>query len=178
MENISVADAKIHILYLVESAPGVSYQMLMNKCMESLYVDFFAFTQAYEELIAGNLMNKSNSDNGTGEAVGGTETLTITEGGRAVLNDLKGTLNNKFEGYLRQASSELSEELKEISQVTATYEYTSNGKFVVTLKSTKNSQYFETKIEVDSKEQAVEATKAWRSNSSDIISSMKSSLGI
>jgi len=178
MESISVADAKIHILYLVESAPGVSYQMLMNKCMESLYVDFFAFTQAYDELIAGNLMNKSTSDNGTGEAVGGTETLTITAGGIAVLHDLKGTLNNKFEGYLKQAASELAAELKEISQVTATYEYSPNGKFVVTLKSTRNSDYFETKLEVDSKEQANEISRAWRSNSSEIISNFRASLGL
>ena len=39
MSNSEVSDGKIFILYLVKHAPGVSYQMLMDKCLESLYLD-------------------------------------------------------------------------------------------------------------------------------------------
>ena len=48
MSDISIAESKIQILYLVDRAPGVSYHLLMEKCMESLYTDFFTFSRSYE----------------------------------------------------------------------------------------------------------------------------------
>ena len=83
MSDISIAESKIQILFLVDRAPGVSYHLLMEKCMEMLYSDFFTFSRAYEELIAGNLMDKSKSGEFSGVSVGSTETLTLTDGGRA-----------------------------------------------------------------------------------------------
>ena len=68
MSEISIAESKIQILYLVDRAPGVSYHLLMEKCMESLYTDFFTFSRAYEELISGNLMDKSSSGAYSGDA--------------------------------------------------------------------------------------------------------------
>ena len=84
MSSFTTADSKIHILYLVKNAPGVSYQMLLDKCMESLYIDFFTFCEVYNELIAGNLMDKTEADTGTGEVVGINETLSITKSGEAI----------------------------------------------------------------------------------------------
>ena len=173
----SIADAKIHILYFVDAAPGVSYQMLMDKCMESLYVDFFAFTQAYEELISGNLMDKSNADNGMGEAIGGTETITLTEGGRAVLNDLKCTLNNKLAGYLEKASEELKVSLENLRLVTATFEPAANGLYVAHLSTIKNDRPCKIDLTCDSKESAEMICRNWRKNSKEVLNSVKSILG-
>ena len=85
MSDISIAESKIQILYLVDRAPGVSYNLLMEKCMESLYTDFFTFSRSYEELISGNLMDKSSSEDFTPDAIVSTEKLTLTDGGKAVL---------------------------------------------------------------------------------------------
>ena len=108
MSTFTAADSKIHILYLVKNAPGVSYQMLLDKCMESLYIDFFTFCEVYNELIAGNLMDKTEADTGTGEVVGMNETLSITKSGEAILEDVESTLNKQVLAYLKKAAAELS----------------------------------------------------------------------
>ena len=46
MTDLSSADAKIHILYIVGNVPGISYHMLMDKCLSSLYMEFFTFSKA------------------------------------------------------------------------------------------------------------------------------------
>ena len=62
MTDLSAADAKVHILYIVGNVPSISYHMLMDKCLSSLYMDFFTFSKAYSELIAGNLMDVTHLD--------------------------------------------------------------------------------------------------------------------
>ena len=114
MSDISIAESKIQILYLVDHAPGVSYNLLMEKCMASLYTDFFTFSRAYEELISGNLMDKSSSGEYSGEAVGSAEKLTLTDGGRAVLKDLISSLSAPLLVHLDEASAEILDEMREI----------------------------------------------------------------
>ena len=111
MSDISIAESKIQILYLVDRAPGVSYHLLMEKCMESLYTDFFTFSRSYEELISGNLMDKSSSGAFTGDAVGSTENLTLTDGGKAVLNDLLSSLNAPLRARLDEAANAIISEM-------------------------------------------------------------------
>ena len=83
MADFTIAEAKIRILYLVSRVPGIGYHMLMNRCLDQLYTDFFTFSRAYEELIAGNLMDRTYEDDTSSTAIGGTETLTISAGGKA-----------------------------------------------------------------------------------------------
>lgn len=168
MDNTPLAEAKIHILYLVSEAPGVSYQMLMNRCLDSLYVDYFAFTQAVNELISGNLMDKSTEDTGTGEAVGGSETLTLTAGGIAVLNDLKGTLNNNLESHLISQANKLKEEVTKINKSTAVVKPASDGTFTLTLKDTGSSSNPVITLTVSSSEEADIISKNWRKESESI----------
>ena len=113
------AEAKIHILYLVDKVPGVSYHMLMDACMKSLLMDFFDFTDAYEELIAGNLMNKASSGKGAADTLGSTEILTVTDGGKAVLADLVGSINDKVLLQLDKTGDELRTDYEQNSRVTA-----------------------------------------------------------
>jgi len=168
MENTPLAEAKIHILYLVSEAPGVSYQMLMNRCLDSLYVDYFAFTQAVNELISGNLMDKSTEDTGTGEAVGGSETLKLTAGGIAVLNDLKGTLNNNLEAHLISQANKLKEEVTKINKSTAVVKPASDGSYIITLKDTGSSFNPVINLTVSSSEEADTISKKWRKESEEI----------
>ncbi len=119
MNDISPATIKIHILYLVSRAPGVSYQMLMDKCLESLYMDFFSFSQAYTELISGNLMDKTIVDTGTDEVVGNNETITITRGGLAILEAALPSIKPQINDYLKRAAAELSEKVRQLNAVKA-----------------------------------------------------------
>ncbi|MCQ2516349.1 MAG: DUF4364 family protein [Saccharofermentans sp.] len=169
MSNSEVSDGKIHILYLVKNAPGVSYNMLMNKCLESLYLDFFNFSRCYDELIKGNLISKEISDTGTGEVIGSNELLKITRGGLAILEDVEGTLNLQTLGYLKKASDELNILLNETNAVKAFSEPTDDKKFLVTLTSTLKGEEFSASFKVDSSEKAESIMQAWRKSASKCI---------
>ena len=150
----SIADTKIIILYLTDKVPGVSYHMLMDGCMKSLYVEFFDFAQAYEELIAGNLMTRHNSDPGKTDTLGTTDVLDLTDGGRAVLKDLRGTLNNKLIGSLDSIVAELSEQMESNRDI-CVEKNTSAGGTDVVLKIT---------IKAKDNEEADAIIRNWRDN--------------
>ncbi len=170
MSNSEISDGKIHILYLVKHAPGVSYQLLMDKCLESLYLDFFNFSRCYNELIAGNLLDREVGDTGTGEVVGTNETLKITKGGEAILEDVESTLNLQTLGYLKKASAELLNEVREINSVKAFSKPSEdgNGAYEVTLSTIKDGRNFTCTFKVNSEEEADAAINKWRSSSSEI----------
>ena len=162
MSDISIAESKIQILYLVDRAPGVSYHLLMEKCMESLYTDFFTFSRSYEELISGNLMDKSRSGDFTGDAVGSTENLTLTDGGRAVLKDLISSLNASLIDHLNEAAAEILSEMSKNSGITASLEPREDGKFLVNLATDNNGKPFSCSMTVDDEATAVKICKQWK----------------
>ena len=164
MSDISIAESKIQILYLVDRAPGVSYHLLMEKCMESLYTDFFTFSRAYDELISGNLMDRSRSGAYTGDAVGSTEKLTLTDGGKAVLNDLLSSLSTPLLSHLNEAASEIINEMEKNSGIDASLELTEDGKFRVRLNYEGTENPFSATVTVDDESSAVKICKNWRKN--------------
>ncbi|PWJ70267.1 uncharacterized protein DUF4364 [Ruminococcaceae bacterium R-25] len=162
MSDISIAESKIQILYLVDRAPGVSYHLLMEKCMESLYTDFFTFSRSYEELISGNLMDKSKSGDFTGEALGSTENLTLTDGGKAVLNDLISSLSAGLIENLNDAAEEIRNEMSKNSGTKASMELIEGGKFKVNLATDNNGKPFSATVTVEDEKTAVKICKMWR----------------
>ena len=148
----------------MDRAPGVSYNLLMEKCMESLYTDFFTFSRAYEELISGNLMDKISSGEYTGEAVGSTEHLTLTDGGRAVLNDLVSSLNGSRLTSLEEAASAIKEEMARNSGINASMELTNDGKYRITLTCTNDGKPFSAAVTVEDQASAVKICKNWKRN--------------
>lgn len=169
MTNSEISDGKIHILYLVKYAPGVSYQMLMDKCLESLYLDFFNFSRCYNELIAGNLLDKEVGDTGTGEVVGTNETIKITRGGEAILEDIESTLNLQTLGYLKKAAAELQSEVREKNAVKAFAKPCADdlGMCEVTLSTIKDGRSFSCSFKVKA-EEVDQVLNKWREQSSDI----------
>ncbi|SCW43157.1 protein of unknown function [Ruminococcaceae bacterium YRB3002] len=157
----TVAEAKIHILYLVDRVPGVTYHQLMDACMSSLYVEFFAFADAYEELIAGNLMDRTGAEAGAGDTLGTTEVLALTAGGKAVLKDLEGALNDSLRGALDQIVTELAAVHDEVSRITAS-KALKDGRYEVTLTYRGDNGTFSVSVTADSEEKADAAINNWR----------------
>lgn len=170
MKSFTPADCKIFVLYLVKNAPGVSYQLLLDKCMESLYIDFFVFSEAYSELISGNLMDMKEKDNGTGEVIGMNQTLSITPGGEAILEDVSSTLNKQILNYLQKAALELKSEVEDLNSVKAFIEPApdNSGTFIVNLSSTKGGRDFNASFRISTKELAESVCKSWRARSGKI----------
>ena len=169
------AEAKIHILYLVNKVPGVTYHQLMDSCMKSLYVDFFEFADAYEELIAGNLMDRSGATKGSEDALGSTEILTLTEGGKAVLRDLEGALNDKLRGTLDQIASELYEAHEEASRITAVKSI-KDGLYEVNLTYREDHDTISLTLHASTEEEADTAVKNWRARCVSLSKDVRSQL--
>ena len=164
MSDISIAESKIQILYLVDRAPGVSYNLLMEKCMESLYTDFFTFSRSYEELISGNLMDKSKSGDFTTDAVGSTEKLTITDGGKAVLKDVLPSLSASLVQNLDEAADRIISDMAKNSGTTASMELTKDNKFRVNLAYSGDGKPFTASVTVDDEETALTLCKKWKNS--------------
>ena len=164
MADFSIAEAKIRILYLVSRVPGISYHMLMNRCIDQLYTDFFTFSRAYEELIAGNLMDRSYDDNTSSSAIGGTETLTISAGGKALLDDAMPAINSTVIANLDASVKELTEEMRLALLVTSSKLPTPEGLWKVTLFSDNNGKPFRAEITVSTEAEASELCRAWKTS--------------
>lgn len=107
----------------------------MDKCLSSLYMDFFTFSKAYQELINGNLMDVTSGENGMGEAIGGTEQLTLSAGGSAILEDVTPSINFEVLQHLDSACTELNIKIRELARFKATSEPSGDGKIKVKLTS-------------------------------------------
>lgn len=177
MSNVTVVEAKIQILYLVSEAPGVSYHMLMEHCLNSLYSDFFTFSQAYNELIAGNLMDVVGERGLEAEALGGTEKLYITDGGRAILNDLKPSLNVPLIAHLDTASKELKSEVEEKERANALVSIGEEGRYTVALYYENNGKPFNAVITCEDEAQAKRISRAWADAKDTAVDSLLKALG-
>ena len=109
-------------------------------------------------------MNKSRSGAYTGEAVGSTENLTLTEGGKAVLNDLVSSLNGTLLAHLDEAASEIISEMAKNSGINASVELTEDRKFLVTLSYEGDGKPFSATVTVDDEATAVKICKNWKKN--------------
>ena len=89
------AKAKIIILHIVSDVPGVTYHLLMEKCLGSLTMDYFSFSEYFKELVSSNLLETISETDGTGAVTAeSTENIVyITRGGNAVLEDIKSTIS-------------------------------------------------------------------------------------
>ncbi len=163
------AEAKIHILYLVDRVPGVTYSMLRDSCMQSLYVDFFDFSDAYEELISGNLMDKVLTEDSV-------EVLKISDGGKAVLSDLIASINDKLLAVLDTIAADLARTRKENDKVSCRKMLTANG-FEVILKYKDEKICSETKIICASEEEADRLARNWKSASGSLFDFLSGGAG-
>ena len=164
MADFSIAEAKIRILYLVSRVPGISYHLLMNRCLDQLYTDFFTFSRAYEELIAGNLMDREYDDGETAPAIGGTETLTISAGGKALLDDAMPAINSTVLANLDTSVKELIEEMRLAALVTSSKAPTPDGFWKVALFSDNSGMPFRAEVTVKTESEASELCRAWKSS--------------
>ncbi len=177
MADISIVEAKIQILYLVCEAPGVSYHMLMEHCLNSLYTEFFTFSQAYNELIAGNLMDIKGEKGLESEALGGTEKIYITEGGKAVLNDIKPSLNIPMIKHLESASKELKSEVEEQKRANAIVGLNSSGQYTVTLFYENQGRPFNATITCEDEAQAKRISRIWAISKDAAVNDLLKALG-
>ena len=177
MADISIAEAKIYILYLVRAVPGISFNMLEENSADSLYMNYFTFNQAYSELTAGNLIDKHFETSGVTEALGGTETLTITSGGSAMLDEVLPAVSQPLLEHLKLVAKKLTEIKNEKTSITTEITPEENGKFKVTLFSDREGRSFNVSFLCADEDEARKICKAWKSGEDKAVKAFLDSLG-
>lgn len=177
MADISIAEAKIYILYLVRAVPGISFHMLEENSADSLYMNFFTFNQAYDELTAGNLIDKHFEMNGVTDALGGTETLTITNGGSAMLDEVLPAVRQPLLDHLEIVSKKLADLMNSKISVTAEMSRETDGRFKVTLYSDREGKAFRASFLCDSEAEARRLCDAWKNGEDKAVAAFFSALG-
>ena len=176
MADISIAEAKIYILYLVRAVPGISFHMLEENSADSLYMNYFTFNQAYDELTAGNLIDKHYEMNGITDALGGTETLTITNGGSAMLDEVLPAVRQPLIEHLELVSKKLTDLMNRKISVTTELARESDGRFRVTLFSDKEGKSFRASFLCESEAEARKLCDAWKSGEDKAVNAFFSAL--
>ena len=177
MADISIAEAKIYILYLVRAVPGISFHMLEENSADSLYMNYFTFNQAYDELTAGNLIDKHFETSGVTEALGGTETLTITSGGSAMLDEVLPAVSQPLLEHLETVSQRLSKIKSEKSSVTSEISQEEDGRFKVSLFSDKEGKQFLVSFMCEDEAEARRISAAWKSSEGKAVKAFLDALG-
>ena len=177
MADISIAEAKIYILYLVRAVPGISFHMLEENSADSLYMNYFTFNQAYDELTAGNLIDKHFEVSGVTDALGGTETLTITSGGSAMLDEVLPAVRQPLLEHLEMVSKKLSDLKSEKTSITTEITPEEGGKFKVTLFSDREGKAFSASFICASEAEARRICDNWKSGEDKAVKAFLDSLG-
>ena len=97
-------------------------------------------------------------------AVGSTENLTLTDGGRAVLNDLLSSLNAPLRARLDEAASAIVSEMAANSGINASMDIIENGKFRVNLSYAGGEKPFSATLTVDDEATATKLCKQWKNS--------------
>lgn len=177
MADISIAEAKIYILYLVRAVPGISFHMLEENSADSLYMNYFTFNQAYDELTAGNLIDKHFEAGGVTDALGGTETLTITNGGSAMLDEVLPAVRQPLLEHLENVSQKLTDLMNKKISVTSEMSREADGRFKVTLFSDREGKAFRASFMCDSEAEARKLCDAWKNGEDKAVNAFFSALG-
>lgn len=164
MNNDKKAQAKIIILHIVSDVPGVTYHYLMEKCLDSLTMDFFLFSDCLKELASSNLLNITSETDGTGAitASSSENIVFITKSGSAVLEDLKQALSSSTKNYLKDAKDELIKAMNVRNRIRSYVEVIDNTIYATLTINDEDEVCFKTQIKCDSQEDAAILCSKWR----------------
>lgn len=166
MKNDEKATAKIIILHIVSDVPGITYHLLMDKCLESLYMNYFTFSECFNELVSSNLLDVMSETDGTGAitADSNKQLLYITRVGTAVLDDIKGTLSVSVKKYLSESKETLLKAIAINNIIKSSVEIIDDCVYALLTINDDNSISFQTKVKCETQEEATELCNKWRKN--------------
>lgn len=136
MDTEEQAINKLIILSILSRISGITINQLTTLSLETLYMDYFDFVTAYEDLrhdqltVEGVRKGEETIDS-AGRPV---SRIDVTEAGRAVLATLEPRIPLPVRSYLAQACSSWQKDLRLQSVLTASCDPDGNGLYQVRLK--------------------------------------------
>ena len=136
MDTAELAINKLIILSILNKIRGVTLNQLTTLSLETLYMDYFDFVTAYEELCRDHMACESvRKGEETLDAVGRPVTrCDLTPAGAAVLSTLENRIPLPIRSYLAQACSGWQKDIRMQNTLSATSEPDGNGCYQVRLK--------------------------------------------
>jgi len=133
--EIDLPGGKLILLYMLHQISSVSSADLMNWAVDSLYLDYFSFVQAKEDLKRDRFIIEASRKGETRVDAAGRplELCDITPEGEIVLAHLLPTLPPHVRAYLTKASFKWKQDAHEEASVLASYLPDANGAFQVRL---------------------------------------------
>lgn len=166
MANTDLPNAKIIILFILSKVDSIPSAKLTDCALESLYVDYFSFSQAKKELLDAHLMTESVRKDESRKDASGKPILScdITPEGEVILSRLLPSLPAGIRSYLSSASKSWRHEASEEKSVQADYAPNGEGTWDVDLRLIENGAATFSLHWVAPTETAAERTcKRWKS---------------
>ncbi len=136
MDTAELAINKLIILSILSRIQGITLNQLTTLALETLYMDYFDFVVAFEEICRDRLaIEGTRKGEEILDAVGRPVTrCDLTPAGQAILGTLESRIPLPIRSYLAQACSGWQRDIRLQSTLTATCEPDGNGLFTVRLK--------------------------------------------
>lgn len=136
METSGLAVNKLIVLSIIHRIPDITLNQLTTLSLETLYMDYFDFVTAYEELCRDRMVTESVRKNETKlDAAGRPVTrCDLTEQGHAILKTLEPRIPLNIRSYLAQACSGWQKDIRLKRTLSAEWRPDANGGFLVQLK--------------------------------------------
>ncbi len=136
MDTEELAINKLIVLSILNKIQGVTLNQLTTLALETLYMDYFDFVMAYEELCRDHMAVESvRKGEETLDAVGRpVSRCDLTQNGRAVLATLEPRIPLPIRSYLAQACSGWQKDIRLRNTLTGVCEPDGNGFYLVRLK--------------------------------------------
>jgi hypothetical protein len=136
MEQDQRAIHKLIILAILGQATGLTANQLMTLALETLYMDYFSFIQAYEELVRDHLITSAvrKEESQTDAAGQPLVRCDITPQGHTILQTLESRIPLPIRSYLASALSGWRKDQMRENTVTATVDPDADGFYQVRLR--------------------------------------------
>ena len=170
MANTDLPNAKIIILFILSKVSGIPSARLTDCAIESLYMDYFLFSQAKQELLDQRLMTEGERKGELRKDASGRTVLScdIPPAGSAILQRLLPQVPAGIRAYLSSASKTWHHESDEDSSVYADYVVNDEGTWDVDLRLLeKGATTFSLRWTAPTEEVAKRTCARWRDNTAE-----------
>lgn len=165
MENEQRAIQKLIILAILGRANGLTVNQLTALALETLYLDYFDFIHAYEELVRDHLATESMRKGETMTDASGQPVTRcdITPQGQTILDTLENRIPLPVRSFLASTLAGWRKDQLRESTVTATFDPDANGFYQVRLKQHDGrKETVDLRLNVPSEAIARELCRNWR----------------
>lgn len=170
MANTDLPNAKIIILYILSKVDSIPSSQLMDCAMESLYMDYFLFSQAKQELLDQHLMTESVRKDELRKDASGypVHSCDLTPEGTEILSRLLPSVPAGIRAYLTSASKSWRRDQASSDSVYADYAPTDEGTWEVDLRLIENrATTFSIKWHAPTEEAAIRTCERWREHTEE-----------